>query len=108
LSPETVQRMFRSELDIDPEQFLGITGQGLGFFTIAEGQNLYVLHPGHNDPGANSMLIASPVAGKGAVILANGFNGGRLAAEILAAMVNTAGRRSNMWRNCSPRRRREH
>jgi len=91
LSPETVQRMFRPELDIDPEQFLGITGQGLGFFTIADGQNLYVLHPGHNDPGATSMLIASPVAGKGAVILANGFNGGRLAVEILAAMVREYG-----------------
>ena len=50
-------------------------------------QDFYFTHPGHNDPGANCMFIASPETGCGAVIMTNGAQGLFLAIEIITAIV---------------------
>ena len=67
--------MFSTESEFDAQQFVGLSGQGLGVFPIGEGDNLYFSHPGHNIAGATCMLIASPVKGKGAIMMVNGLRG---------------------------------
>jgi len=88
VSQKTVKRMFSAQLEIDPNQFFGLSGQGLGAFLMGAGENFYFTYPGHNAPGATCMLIASPGTGKGAVIMTNGVNGLQLSLEILAALGN--------------------
>ncbi|MHA2316055.1 MAG: serine hydrolase domain-containing protein, partial [Candidatus Hermodarchaeia archaeon] len=86
VSQKTAEKMFSAQLEIDPNQFFGFSGQGLGVFLMGEGDNFYFTYPGHNAPGATCLLIASPDTGKGAVIMTNGVNGLQLSLEILAAL----------------------
>jgi CubicO group peptidase (beta-lactamase class C family) len=88
ISQKTAKKMFSSQLEIDPNQFFGLSGQGLGVFLMGAGDNFYFTYPGHNAPGATCMLIASPNTGKAAVIMTNGVNGLQLSLEILAALGN--------------------
>ncbi len=88
LSQKTVQQMFSVEKELAPAQFFGISAQGLGVFLMGKGQNVYFLYAGHNAPGATSVLIASPVTGKGAVIMTNGVADLQLSLEILPAIAN--------------------
>lgn len=87
LSQKTVQQMFSVQKELDPAQFFGISGQGLGIFLVGKGQNVYFLYPGYNTPGATCVLIASTVTGKGAVIMTNGAAGLQLSLEILPAIA---------------------
>ena len=82
------REMFSVQLELDPNQFFGFSGQGLGVFIMGDGDNFYFTYPGHNAPGATCMLIASPGTGKGAVIMTNGVNGLQLSLEIIAALGN--------------------
>jgi CubicO group peptidase (beta-lactamase class C family) len=91
LSQKTVQQMFSVEKELDPSQLFGISAQALGVFLMGKGQNLYFLYAGHNAPGATSVLIASPVTGKGAVVMTNGVAGLQLSLEILPAIANEYG-----------------
>jgi len=88
LSQKAAKKMFSVQLEIDPKQWFGFSGQGLGVFLMGAGENLYFIYPGHNAPGTTCMLIASPVTGKGAVIMTNGVMGLQLSLEILAAVVD--------------------
>lgn len=87
LSQTIVRQMFRVEKELDAAQWFGFS-QGLGVFLMGEGQNLSFAYAGHNAPGATSMLIAFPVAGKGAVIMTNGNAGIQLTLETLSAIAN--------------------
>ncbi len=87
LSRETARKMFNAELKLDPAKFGGISAAGLGVFLLGEEQRLHFLFPGYNMPGASCMLIASPVTGKGAIIMTNGNKGEILALEILTAIM---------------------
>ncbi|NIO49780.1 MAG: serine hydrolase [Candidatus Aminicenantes bacterium] len=86
VSQKMAKKMFSVQLEIDPNQFFGLSGQGLGVFLMGVGDNFYFTYPGHNAPGATCVLIASPGTGKGAVIMTNGVNGLQLSLEILAAV----------------------
>ncbi|UCG50663.1 MAG: beta-lactamase family protein [Candidatus Latescibacterota bacterium] len=88
LSQASVQRMFTVQRELDPAALGGITGQGLGVFLLGEGQNLYFLYAGHNNPGATSIVVTSSATGKGAVIMTNGVAGLPLSFEILAAVAD--------------------
>ena len=86
ISKETARRMFQTEVQLDP-RILGFPmGQGLGAFVRGEGKAFSFLHPGDNDPGASSWLIAYPELGQGVVIMTNGAMGNMLAMEIMTAL----------------------
>jgi CubicO group peptidase (beta-lactamase class C family) len=91
LSQKTVQQMFSTQKELDSSQFFGISGQGMGTFLVGKGQNVYFLYPGYNTPGATCVLIASPVTGKGAVIMTNSAAGLQLSLEILPAITSEYG-----------------
>jgi hypothetical protein len=83
------KQMFSKQVDLDPNQFGGIIdAEGMGVFLKKEGKNLYFVHAGHNYPGATSLIMASPVTGKGAVIMTNSAKGDLLQLEILTAVSN--------------------
>jgi CubicO group peptidase (beta-lactamase class C family) len=87
ISQETARRMFHTEVELDP-RILGFPmGQGLGAFVRGEGNAFSFLHPGDNDPGASSWLVAYPELGQGVVIMTNGAMGNMLAMEIMAAIA---------------------
>jgi CubicO group peptidase (beta-lactamase class C family) len=76
-SRETAQEMLKVSRRIKPEELYGLkdTGYGLGAMLLGEDDTFCFMHPGSNNPGTNSMLIANPKAGKGAVIMTNGVQG---------------------------------
>jgi CubicO group peptidase (beta-lactamase class C family) len=88
LSQKSARQMSEIVQELDPAQFFGMSG-GLGVFLVGSGENLYFTQPGHNAPGTTCVLVASPVTGKGAVIMTNGAAGLQLSLEILPALVNT-------------------
>jgi len=91
LSRDSVQAMFRTELELDPAEFEGLSGQGLGVFLFGEGQQEYFVHHGHNSPGANCVLIGSQTTGQGAVIMTNGMRGIPLAVQIVSSIAREYG-----------------
>jgi hypothetical protein len=88
LSRRSAELMLTREADLDPTEFGGPVGQGLGVMLLGEGQTLHFLHPGGNDPGANCWVIASPTTGQGAVIMTNGAAGEALMLEMLASLAH--------------------
>jgi hypothetical protein len=82
------QALFEVQCEIDPNQWFGMTGEGLGVFLMGEGENRYFLYAGFNSPGATSLLVGSPSTGKGAAIMTNGASGLQLSLEVLASIVN--------------------
>lgn len=86
-SQKTAEKMLSTQLEVDPLQSFGFTGQGMGVFIVEVEDSFYFAQPGHNAPGATSMLIASPATGKGVVVMTNGEMGLLLSLEILAALV---------------------
>jgi CubicO group peptidase (beta-lactamase class C family) len=91
LSQKSVQAMIHKELDLDPRMFGFPLGEGLGVFLQGTGKELSFLHPGSNDPGATSWLVAYPELGKGAIIMTNGVNGDLFSLEILPALGKAHG-----------------
>jgi CubicO group peptidase (beta-lactamase class C family) len=87
-SKKTAEKMLATQLELDPLQYFGFTGQGMGIFIVDVGDNFYFAQPGHNAPGTTCMLIASPSTGKGAIVMTNGEKGLLLSLEILAALIN--------------------
>jgi len=86
--PQTmVSLMLSPEIELDPEKFFGLSGQGLGFFLMDTGQEFYFIHPGENAPGATCMLIAAPETGQGTVIMTNGLNGSMLQYETMLSIA---------------------
>jgi CubicO group peptidase (beta-lactamase class C family) len=76
-SQKTAQEMLRVSREIKPEEFFGLKhmSYGLGAFLAGEDDTFCFMHPGSNNPGTSSILIANPGAGKGAVIMTNGAQG---------------------------------
>lgn len=91
LSQASVQAMFRAEAELNPAEFEGVSGQGLGLFLFGEGRQKYFLHHGHNSPGANCVLIGSQTTGQGAVIMTNGMRGIPLSGQIVSAIAREYG-----------------
>ena len=91
LAPDTVRRMLRKEVDLDPALFGFPVAEGLGVFVVGSGKGLSFSHPGQNYPGTTSWLIAYPELGQGAVIMTNGVNGELLTLEIIAALSRVYG-----------------
>jgi CubicO group peptidase (beta-lactamase class C family) len=90
LSSSMVKKMFTPEVSLDPKEFMfwgGCTGQGLGMFIIEKEKDTFFTHPGVNMPGAICEMIGCAETGQGAVIMANGINGGLLTLEILFSIT---------------------
>ena len=87
LSAHMIKKMLTSEVSLNPTEFMGFTGQGLGIFLIEKGQNTFFAHPGVNMPGATCHMIGCPETGQGAVIMTNGINGFLLSLEILFSIA---------------------
>jgi CubicO group peptidase (beta-lactamase class C family) len=86
LSQESAKLMFSTELKLNPSEFEGLSGQGLGVFLYGKGEKEYFVHQGHNNPGANCIIIGSTSSGKGIVIMTNGMRGIPLACQILSSV----------------------
>ena len=75
LSQEITKRMLEAQYSFGPTELMGITDQALGFFLMKNGKNTFFMLPGSNAPGANCMLLGSPITGQGVVIMTNGAMG---------------------------------
>jgi CubicO group peptidase (beta-lactamase class C family) len=73
---------------IKPEEFFGLQDMsyGYGAFLLGENDAFCFMHPGSNNPGTSSMLIANPSTGKGAVIMTNGEQGLLLVAQMVSSI----------------------
>jgi CubicO group peptidase (beta-lactamase class C family) len=87
LSTHMIKKMLTSEASLNPTEFMGFTGQGLGIFLIEKEQETFFAHPGVNMPGATCHMIGCAEAGQGAVIMTNGINGFLLSLEILFSIA---------------------
>jgi CubicO group peptidase (beta-lactamase class C family) len=87
-SHNTAQEMLKVSRKIEPEEFHGFENMSYGYGAILLGENdtFCFMHPGSNNPGTSSMLIANPKAGKGAVIMTNGAQGLLLAAQMVTSI----------------------
>jgi CubicO group peptidase (beta-lactamase class C family) len=87
-SQKTAQNMLEVSRIIKPEEFYGLkdTSYGFGAFLLGENDTFCFMHPGSNNPGTSSMLIANPKAGKGAVIMTNGAQGLLLNAQMVSSI----------------------
>jgi hypothetical protein len=79
--------MLSVERQLDPALLGRPLGQGLGAFVGGEGRGSFFLHPGDNEPGATSWLVAYPEPAQGVVIMTNGRLGNLLAMEIVTALA---------------------
>ena len=87
-SQKTAQRMLTVRRKIEPEEFHGLKNMsyGYGAFLFGKDDTFYFMHPGSNNPGTSSMLIANPETGKGAVVMTNGVQGLLLDNQIVSAI----------------------
>ena len=91
LSQKSAQAMFNMELKLNPAEFEGLSGQGLGLFLFGKEEQQYFMHHGHNNPGANCVFIGSTSTGKGVVIMTNGMYGISLAMQIVSSVAKEYG-----------------
>jgi CubicO group peptidase (beta-lactamase class C family) len=75
LSQEMTKKMLTSYKSFGPTEFMGISDQLLGFFSMKNDKNTFFLFPGGNAPGANCMFLGSALTGQGAVIMSNAAMG---------------------------------
>lgn len=87
LSSHMMKKMLTPEVNLNPTEFMGFTGQGLGVFIVEKEQNTFFAHPGVNMPGATCHMIGCAETGQGAVIMTNGINGFFLSLEILFSVA---------------------
>ena len=87
-SRETAREMLKVSRRIKPEEFHGLVNMsyGHGAFLVGEDDSFVFFHPGSNNPGTSSMLIANPEAGKGAVVMTNGAQGLLLAVQMVTSV----------------------
>jgi nickel-dependent lactate racemase len=83
--------MLNMELKLNPAEFEGLSGQGLGLFLFGKEEQQYFMHHGHNNPGANCVFIGSTSTGKGVVIMTNGMYGISLAIQIVSSVAKEYG-----------------
>lgn len=82
LSSAMVKKMLSPVVKLNPAQFFGLTGQGLGIFLIEKEGNLFFVNTGKNLPGMNCVIKGNLLTGQGAVIMSNGIRGDLLNLEI--------------------------
>jgi CubicO group peptidase (beta-lactamase class C family) len=87
LSQKAVKDMFTCQRKLNPREFEGLNGQGIGVFLFGQDENEFFMHHGHNNPGANCLFVGSINKGKGVVIMTNGMYGLILAAEIMSSVA---------------------
>jgi hypothetical protein len=87
LSQKSVQALFHTELKLNPAEFEGLSVQGLGLFLFGEGDEQYFIHHGHNNPGANCVLIGSTTTGKGIVVMTNGMRGIPMSLQLVTSVA---------------------
>ncbi|MEE8478528.1 MAG: SUMF1/EgtB/PvdO family nonheme iron enzyme [Candidatus Neomarinimicrobiota bacterium] len=88
LSKSMTQKLFSSELDLDPDQMFGLkVSEGLGVFLIGQNQTKSFFHPGSNYPGFETWLAGYPESGDGFIVMSNGANGSLLAMEMMPALI---------------------
>ncbi len=87
LSSSMVKKMFTPEVNLNPKESMGFTGQGLGIFIIEKEKDIFFAHPGTNMPGATCNMIGCAETGQGAVIMTSGINGSLLSLEILFSIA---------------------
>jgi CubicO group peptidase (beta-lactamase class C family) len=87
-SHKTAQEMLSVSRRIDPGEFYGLENMsyGCGAFLLGKDNSFCFMHPGSNNPGTSSMLIANPNAGKGAVIMTNGAQGLLFAVQMVTSV----------------------
>jgi len=85
LSTALVKKMLTPFIALDPAQFFGLTGQGMGIFLIEKERELNFISTGQNLPGMNSVIKGNPLEGQGVAIMSNGRRG-----DILNSEVNTS------------------
>ncbi|MDH5482465.1 MAG: beta-lactamase family protein [Candidatus Bathyarchaeota archaeon] len=97
LSSSMVKKMFTPEISLNPKEFMGITGQGLGIFIIEKEKDVFFTHPGVNMPGATCNMMGCAETGQGTVIMTNGINGSLLSLEILFSIAQEY--KWSLWAN---------
>lgn len=87
-SRKTAEEMLKVSWRIKTDEFHGLKDMsyGLGAFLLGENDAFCFMHPGSNNPGTGSMLIANPATGKGAVIMANGAQGLLLVVQMVTSI----------------------
>jgi len=87
-SRNTAREMLKMSRMIKPEEFHGLENMGYGFgaFILGEHDAFYFMHPGSNNPGTSSMLIANPRTGQGAIIMTNGVQGILLNEQLVSSI----------------------
>ncbi|NHK32982.1 MAG: beta-lactamase family protein [Asgard group archaeon] len=71
LTQKIAKEMLTCQVDINPSEWFGNNGYGLGVFLKINEDNFFFEHLGGNNPGGASVLLANPNSGQGAVIMAN-------------------------------------
>jgi hypothetical protein len=87
-SRETAREMLKVSRRIKPEEFHGLENMsyGYGAFLVGEDDTFVFFHPGSNNPGTSSFMIANPEVGRGAVIMTNGAQGLLLAVQMVTSI----------------------
>ncbi|HUU89351.1 MAG TPA: serine hydrolase domain-containing protein [Candidatus Glassbacteria bacterium] len=87
LSTSLVQKMFSSEVKLEPSKWFGFTDQGLGMYLIQGEKELFFTHPGTNMPGATCLIFGNPTTGQGAILMANGIQGELVNLQLIFSIV---------------------
>ncbi|NHJ05099.1 MAG: class A beta-lactamase-related serine hydrolase, partial [Candidatus Heimdallarchaeota archaeon] len=87
LSTSLVQKMFSSEVKLEPSKWFGFTDQGLGMYLIQGEKELFFTHPGTNMPGATCLMFGNPTTGQGAILMANGIQGELTNLQLIFSIV---------------------
>ena len=83
----TAKRMLTVQSQVDPDQNMGFTREGLGMFLLETEAGLAFCHPGYNEPGATSLFLGIPETGQALVVMTNGARGLELSLEILSSVA---------------------
>lgn len=78
LTQKIANEMLTCHVKLNPSEWFGCNGFGLGVFLRINKDNFLFEHFGGNYPGSASVLMANPHTGQGAVIMANSLNAHKL------------------------------
>ena len=91
MSAETLRVMLTEQVDV-PKEALGFpVAMGLGVFVDGEGDQVSLMHPGHNYPGSVFLVLAFPGLGQGMALGINGNVGDRLEIEVASTLAEIYG-----------------
>lgn len=74
LTQKMANEMLTCQVKLNPSEWFGSNGFGLGVFLRIFEDDFFFEHFGGNTPGGASVLIANPNTGQGAVIMANSLS----------------------------------